>query len=229
MELKKALNEIQHLKEKLAQEEEVTPDFLSYPPSINTALISLCLFLCLFVFVYVSLPQRHHHQGSLRNGSLGPIHRPEKYIKHNNQGLGPIRVAQNRNSDAVIISTKKSVHGKYEANLGQFEDKGDGSVADLVVQRASELRDEGSTLAEIKVIINIEYPRWGTTKTKRNVYGIGLIAKRNHNGHYEVRANIAVGAAIRGGTTTNNIGTYADSGPADSVVQRASVLREENK
>ncbi len=29
MKLKKALNEIQHLKEKLAQEEEVTPDFLS--------------------------------------------------------------------------------------------------------------------------------------------------------------------------------------------------------
>ena len=29
MELKKAVNEIQHLKEKLAQEEEVTPDFLS--------------------------------------------------------------------------------------------------------------------------------------------------------------------------------------------------------
>jgi hypothetical protein len=36
MELKKALNEIiQHLKEKLAQEEEVTPDFLSCFTEIN--------------------------------------------------------------------------------------------------------------------------------------------------------------------------------------------------
>ena len=35
MELKKALIEIQHLKEKLAQEEEVTPDFLSCFTEIN--------------------------------------------------------------------------------------------------------------------------------------------------------------------------------------------------
>jgi hypothetical protein len=35
MELKKALNEIQHLKEKLAQEKEVTHDFLLFFTEIN--------------------------------------------------------------------------------------------------------------------------------------------------------------------------------------------------
>jgi hypothetical protein len=35
MELKKALNENQHLKEKLAQEEKVTPDSLSCFTEIN--------------------------------------------------------------------------------------------------------------------------------------------------------------------------------------------------
>ncbi len=53
IELKKALNEIQYLKEKLAQEEEVTPDFLS---SFWLGLpLCHCLSLPLYLFVFVSL------------------------------------------------------------------------------------------------------------------------------------------------------------------------------